>query len=67
MVDRDMGEPEEYCCKPCNFALAPLAMMRGENKGNLLFSMTEQRYSPLDLPYLAELEVWLKHAVGIDP
>ena len=63
MVDRDMREPEEYCCKPCNFALAPLSHMRGENKGMLTYSMTEQKYASDDLPHFEKLVEWVKRNV----
>jgi hypothetical protein len=67
MTDRDLGELEEYQCKPCQFALAPLSHMRGENKGKMLFSMIEIKCPWEEVfAHMDELEKWLKPRVGID-
>jgi hypothetical protein len=59
MTVRDLGDPDEYQCKPCQFALAPLSMMRGENKGKLLFTITDKDYPMEELVHMDELIQWV--------
>jgi len=61
MTARDLGESDEYQCKPCQFALAPLSMMTGENRG------TEQNHSIAELAHLNELEEWLEEQLKGTP
>jgi len=57
MTVRD--EPDEYECKPCKFALAPLSEMCKEDGLMLLYSIIGADYSIHDLPHKGELEKWL--------
>jgi hypothetical protein len=59
MTINALGDPDEYHCKLCQFALSPLSRMRGENKGKLLFSITDKDYSIEELVHLDELKKWV--------
>ena len=58
MVDRDIGNKDEYHCKPCQFALAPLADMCLEGGAMLVYSITDREYK--ELPHHKELVQWLE-------
>ena len=62
MTINALGEVDEYHCQPCQFALAPLSHMRGENKGKLLFTITDRDYKIEDLVHLGELKDWVFEA-----
>jgi len=57
MTVRD--EPDEYECKPYQFALPPLSEMCKEDGLMLLYSFVKTDYSIEDLAHLGELEKWL--------
>lgn len=57
MTDRDIGNKDEFQCRPCQIALAPLADMCLEEGAMLLFTMTDRDYK--ELPHFKETAQWL--------
>jgi hypothetical protein len=57
MTDRNIGNKDEFQCKPCQIALSPLADMCLEDGAMLTFSITDRDYPKL--PHFTETAQWL--------
>ena len=65
MTDRDIGNKDEFECRPCQLALSPLEEMITENGVMLVWSMTDRDYKAL--PYMDDVIQWVKDASAPKP
>jgi hypothetical protein len=47
MTDRNIGNKDEFHCKPCQIALAPIEDMCLEDGAMLVYSITDRHYPKL--------------------